>query len=85
MTTRHRGEETVSIRHLWEIDHPYYGSSYNDSDMESFAELREHLDAYDADMNFIYRWDWKDYTRPEFDDLFVEGKTARRRPSRSMS
>lgn len=75
----------MSIRHLWEIDHPYYGSSYNDSDMESFAELREHLDAYDADMNFIYRWDWKDYTRPEFDDLFVEGKTARRRPSRSMS
>lgn len=62
------------MSHLWEIDHPYYGCSYNHSDFDSFTELRSHVDGLDEDMNFVYRWDWSDYSQPHHDDIFVRGE-----------
>lgn len=64
--------------HLWEIDHPYYGADGYLNEVESFAELRESVDAADADMNHVYRWDWTDYTQPQHDDLFVDGEDRTR-------
>jgi hypothetical protein len=45
-------------RHLWEIDHPYYGVDGTIVFAESFADLRETVDFYDARRNHVYRWDW---------------------------
>lgn len=65
---------TNTQRHLWEIEHPYYGCSYNHFDFENFAELRGHINGLDEDMNFVYRWDWEDYSQPHHDDLFLPGE-----------
>lgn len=62
------------MSHLWEIDHPYYGCSYRSEGFDSFADLREAVDGSDEDMNFVYRWDWKDYSQPRHDDLFLPGE-----------
>lgn len=59
---------------LWEIDHPYYGCSYKTERFEDFAELRATVNHNDEDMNFIYRWDWLDYSQPQHDDLFLPGE-----------
>lgn len=63
-----------SVRHLWEIDHPYYGVDGYENDVDSFATLRQTVDASDEDMNFVYRWDWKDNAQPQFDGLFLDGE-----------
>ncbi len=54
------------MKHLWEIDHPYYGTTGNYYSNECHAEFKswaafiaEHGDA-DLDMNLIYRFDWKE-------------------------
>ncbi|PZF98527.1 hypothetical protein [Micromonospora deserti] len=62
------------MKRLYEIDHPYYGPEGYTEDLESFAELREVVEASDEDMSFVYRWDWFDYSRPQHDSLFVEGE-----------
>lgn len=56
---------------LWELDHPYYGADGYDDRVDSFAELRHAIDRMDEDMNFVYRWDWKDYSQPHYDDLYL--------------
>lgn len=60
------------MTHLWEIDHPYYGADGNETKADSFAELKAMVDASDADMNPVYRWDWLDYAQPHHDDLFLD-------------
>ncbi|HEY6020985.1 MAG TPA: hypothetical protein VIY48_14105 [Candidatus Paceibacterota bacterium] len=51
------------MKRLWEIDHPYYGADgVWTEDFESFAEMRESVDASDEDYEHVYRWDWIDYT-----------------------
>lgn len=62
------------MAHLWEVNHPHYGCSYNRSDFKSFPELRDHVNNLDEDMNFVYRWDWKDYSQSHHDELFIEGE-----------
>lgn len=63
-----------SIKHLWEIDHPYYGPDGYPNPVDSFAELRELVEASDDHMNHLYRWDWVDYSQPYADDLFLNGE-----------
>jgi hypothetical protein len=65
---------TDSAPRLWEVDHPYYGADGYENKVESFEELRAAVDGMDEDMNLVYRWDWKDYSQPQHDDLFVEGE-----------
>lgn len=60
--------------HLWEISHPYHGADGYTDEFDSFPELREAVDILDEDMNFVYRWDWKDYSQPHFDSLFLDGE-----------
>lgn len=60
------------MKHLWEIDHPYYGADGDEEEADSFAELKATVDGSDEDMNVMYRWDWKDYSQPHFDDLFLD-------------
>jgi hypothetical protein len=62
------------VKHLWEIDHPYYGAEGYVNEAESFAELREIVDRSDEDYNPVVRWDWADYSQPHHDDLFLEGE-----------
>jgi hypothetical protein len=59
--------------HLWEIRHPLYGSSYGNEEVESFAQLRERINSCDEDLNFVYRWDWKDYSQPHYDGDLPKG------------
>lgn len=66
------------MTHLWEINHPYYGVDGYEDSVESFAELREIVDRSDEDMNVLYRWDWKDYSQPHYDDLFLDGEDRSR-------
>lgn len=61
------------VAHLWEIDHPFYGCSYKTEEFDSFAELRDIVNDNDEDMNFVYRWDWLDYSQPQHDGLFRPG------------
>lgn len=56
--------------HLWEVEHPYYGSDDNTNRCDDFAELRAAVDRLDDGMNHVYRWDWQDWSQPHFDDLF---------------
>ena len=60
--------------HLWEYDHPSYGADGYTVECASFAELREHVDASDKDLNRIYRRDWFDHTQPYADDLHLDGE-----------
>lgn len=60
--------------HLWLVDHPYYGSDANTNECESFAELRETVDALEEGMNVVYRWDWLDWSAPQHASLLVEGE-----------
>ncbi len=60
------------MTHLWEIKHPYYGADGYADAVESFADLRQIVDASAEDMNVVYRWDWTDWSQPHFDDLFIE-------------
>lgn len=62
------------MAHLWEIDHPYYGCCYKTETFGSFTELRDNVNRNDEDMNFVYRWDWFDYSQPQHDDLFLPGE-----------
>lgn len=61
-------------KHLWEIDHPYYGSDTNSNRCESFAELREAVDQLADGPNHVYRFDWHDWSQPMYDDLHVPGE-----------
>lgn len=71
--------EVDDTRRLWEIDHPYYGADGGGTEeWGSFADLREHVDGLDEDMNHIYRWDWHDYAQPQHDDLFLDGEDRSR-------
>jgi hypothetical protein len=54
--------------------HPYYGAEgfgeYGITECETLDELIAMANAYDEDMNFVYRWDW-DVADP--DDYADEG------------
>ena len=52
------------MKHLWEINHPYYGADGYVTECSSFAKLRESVDYMDEDMNVVYRWDWEDRSQP---------------------
>lgn len=65
------------MKHLWEIDHPYYAADGYSNELDSFAELRETLDQVDEDMNHVYRWDWIDWADPQHDDLFLDAEDRR--------
>lgn len=60
--------------HLWEIDHPYYGSDSSPNGCETFAELREAIDDLQEGPNHVYRWDWIDWSQPQHDDTFNDGE-----------
>lgn len=56
-------------KHLWEIDHPYYGPEGNyfanaekTADyrhaMESWKAFQEEFSWMDDDLNWLFRWDW---------------------------
>lgn len=68
------------MRHLWEIDHPYYGADGYTTEFESFAELRTAINAMDEDMNLVYRFDWEDDSQPHRAELFLgdEERTGQR-------
>lgn len=52
------------VKHLWEIDHPYYCSEnnyFNNTCHSSFKSWQDYLyerGEEDLDMNLIFRWDW---------------------------
>lgn len=58
----------ANVPHLWEVDHPFYGSSDGGTAFESFAELRATVDGLDDGMNHVYRWDWLDWPNSEYGD-----------------
>ena len=59
------------MAHLWEINHPFFGADGHESHCASFAELRATIDALDDHMNFVYRWDWRDWSQPHYDELYL--------------
>lgn len=59
----------TAVRHLWEIDHPYYCNEGNfyasgterhevHSSYESWADFITEWGDSDPDMNLVFRWDW---------------------------
>ena len=54
------------MRPLYETDHPYYMNEgmWNERDRhtvyESWAEYLEDWDGLEADLNLIFRWDWRE-------------------------
>jgi hypothetical protein len=61
-------------KHLWENDHPYYGPDDNTNECESFASLRAQVDGLDEGMNHIYRWDWRDWSQPQYASTVMGGE-----------
>lgn len=46
--------------HLWDVDHPFYGATYNGdfgAEFDTWAEFVED-GQIDGDRNALYRWDW---------------------------
>lgn len=67
-------------KHLWEIDHPYYGpegnyyaNSYQTAEwkhsFDNWGEfLKEDMSELDFDMNFLFRWDWQVPDPDDYED-----------------
>ena len=57
------------MKHLWEVDHPYYCSESNYYSREPYTRYEcwsDFLDEFreaDLDMNHIFRWDWEEDRR----------------------
>jgi len=62
------------MAHLWEINHPFFGADGHENHCASFDELRDTIDALDDHMNFVYRWDWRDWSQPHYDELHLPGE-----------
>jgi hypothetical protein len=65
------------MKHLWEVDHPYYANEGNyyakigdcHQDFDTIEAFLEAEGRADIDMNLVYRWDWKiDNTEDESED-----------------
>ena len=75
------------MKHLWEVDHPYYMNHGNYYSTECFARA-DNLDQFlaefgsaDIDYNWIVRWDWiegpqtEDWVRPaDRPDTYMDGR-----------
>ena len=54
------------MKHLWEVEHPYYcneGNYYQNGcgqEYSTFAEFMESEGDSDIDYNLLFRWDWKE-------------------------
>lgn len=63
------------MKHLWEIDHPYYmteGCYYSNechSEHETWEDFFAEMGDADIDYNLVIRWDWR-----MGEDWGVEGK-----------
>lgn len=61
------------MKHLWEIDHPYYcndGNYYSNDTVFLHDSWQDYLSEFDLshtdmDYNLVFRWDWK---RPQGED-----------------
>jgi len=62
------------MAHLWEINHPFFGAEDHVNQCASFTELKASIDALDDGMNFVYRWDWRDWSQPHYDELYLPGE-----------
>lgn len=69
------------MKHLWEVDHPYYCAESNYyapgreqpcSQHKSWAEFYEEYKDADFDLNLVFRWDWKEED-PETGDSTFNG------------
>lgn len=67
-------EPTPVVKHLWEIDHPYYCSESNYHDREVFQHFDSWADFYaemgdaDEDYNLVFRWDWRKPNPADYED-----------------
>lgn len=68
---------SAEIKHLWQIDHPYYAPDGYENKCESLAELMEDVNACDEDMNHIYRFDWYDPADPCQDRSYLSDEERR--------
>jgi hypothetical protein len=59
------------MAHLWEINHPFFGADGHENPCNSFDELSKSIDALNDHMNFVYRWDWQDWSQSHYDDLYL--------------
>ena len=48
----------AAMKHLWEVDHPYYCNEGHESDSETWEEFVESVCNLDSDLNLVVRWDW---------------------------
>lgn len=54
------------MKHLWEVNHPYYcneGNYFSNDCGDEFKSWDEFLSEYkdaDFDMNLVFRWDWRE-------------------------
>lgn len=76
------------MKHLWEVDHPYYatcGNWFNNDCHQEYANLASFLSdhgASDIDLNLVYRWDWKvdeDDRSHRLEVFFIEQRKAKAR------
>lgn len=62
----------MSVKRLWEIDHPYYAAEGYLAEYDSFEAMRHAIDHMDEDMNFVYRWDWYDAAAEHNADNYLD-------------
>lgn len=61
-------------KHLWEVEHPYYGPEGDGDHYKSFKELLEEVGSADDDMNTLYRFDWEVEGAKNPDPNYRDGK-----------
>lgn len=64
----------MTVKHLWEYDHPYYASESNyysndaGTSYESWDDFIASEGNLDKDLNAIFRWDWYRADPADYED-----------------
>lgn len=66
------------MKHLWEIDHPYYCNDANYladyrlnhgiTEFDSWNDFMDEFGDADKDYNLVFRWDWKRSDPDDYDE-----------------
>ena len=80
------------MKHLWEINHPYYCTESNffanaftnrdrcQHQYESFEDFLAEWENADNDYNLLFRWDWQEISQSHYEDYIEDSGSCDRVP-----
>jgi hypothetical protein len=78
------------MKHLWEIEHPYYccQTEFRHEHFDSWSDFLEDWRESDLDLNLVFRWDWvhqKEPVDPDYEHNVVTFYMVHQRKGRTAS